>query len=127
LAVQVQEGLVVATEVVGSAAPPPPAVIDDSREERVFVEAVVSQMMSEPRVGTSSSDDDVVMVSAEQVVPLHPPARDHEAVVLAATKTLMLVTAPTGEGAAEASTFDTWSTINLGVIDLDATELPSND
>jgi hypothetical protein len=28
---------------------------------------------------------------------------------------------------AEASTFGAWSTINLGVIDLDATELPSND
>jgi hypothetical protein len=67
------------------------------------------------------------MVFAEQVVPLPPPARDLEAVALAATKTPTPVTAPTGGGAAEASAFDTWSTINLGVIDLDATELPSND
>jgi hypothetical protein len=127
LAVLVQEGLVVATEVVGSAVPPPPAVVDDSREERVVAETTALQMMSDPQVETGSGDDDVVMVSAEQVIPPPPPASDHEAITLAETETPTPATAPTGGGAAEASVSGAWSTINLGVIDLDATELPCND
>jgi hypothetical protein len=127
LTVKVQEGLVVATEVVESAAPPPPAAVDDSREERAGVETAVAQITSEPQVGIGLDSDNVVMVHVEQVVPLPPPAREHEAIALVATETPSPVAAQTGGGAAEALASSAWSTINVGVIYLDATELPSND
>jgi hypothetical protein len=60
---------------------------------------------------------------AEQGVPPPLSTRDHEVVAPAAPETPTAVTASAGRGVVEASTPGAWSALNLGVIDLDATEL----
>jgi hypothetical protein len=52
--VQVQEGLVVATEVVGLAAPPPASAPDSLGEQQRVAEMANSQAVSEPQVRTAS-------------------------------------------------------------------------
>jgi hypothetical protein len=62
LAVQVQEGLVMATEVVESAAPPPPVATANLGEERAITETATPQMGQVPQAKTGSSDNNMVMV-----------------------------------------------------------------
>jgi hypothetical protein len=117
----------VATEAVGSVEPPPLVAVNNSRGEWVGVETVDAQIVSEPQVVTGSGDDDVMMVPTEQIAPPPLPAGDHEAVTPAATETPVVVMMPAVRGVAAAPAFRNWSTINLGVINLDAIEHPSND
>jgi hypothetical protein len=131
LAEQAQGGLVVATEVVGSVGLPPPSAANNSGEERTVAEAAISQVVSEPQVGATSSGGDIVMVFADQVfadqtVPPPLPTRVHEAAAPASSEIPVPVTTLVGGGVTEASVFGAWSTINFEVINLDATELPSN-
>jgi hypothetical protein len=67
------------------------------------------------------------MVLADQGAPPPPSARDHEAVAPEAPETAAAATAPTIGGAEDVPTFGSWSIPGVGVIDLDTTELPSND
>jgi hypothetical protein len=89
--------------------------------EGAVTETATTQTGLESQAGTGSGDDDVVMVSADQGVPPPPPTRDHEAVAPEAPETPAVVTAPTAGGVTEVPVFDNWSTVNLGVIDLDTT------
>jgi hypothetical protein len=125
--VQVEEGLVVAVEVEESVAPPPPVVASVMGEEWVATEMPTSQARSEPQAGTGSGDDDVVMVPVDQGAPSPLPTRDHETVVPEGPETPAAAIAPTVEGAEDAPMSGSWSIPGIRVIDLDATELPSND
>jgi hypothetical protein len=127
LAEQAQGGLVVATEVAGSTAPPPLSAANNSGEEQAVAEAAVSKVLSEPQVGAASGGEHIVMVSAEQTVPSPPPTRDHEAAMPATSKILVPATVLVGGGVTEALASGTWFAINFKVIDLDPTEIPSND
>jgi hypothetical protein len=93
----------------------------------MVVEATISQVVSELQVMAASGCDDVVMVSAERIVPPPPPSRDHEAIESSATETSVPAAESVGGRATGASTSGALFAVNIGVIDLDATELPSND
>jgi hypothetical protein len=125
--VHVEEGLVVAVAVEELVAPPLPVVAAIMRDGRTVSEMAAPQVTLEPPAGAGSGDDDVVMVLADQGAPLPPPTKKHEAAAPVAVETPAAATAPSIEGAEDAPPSSCWSIPGIGIIDLDATELPSNN
>jgi hypothetical protein len=126
LPVQVEEGLVVAVTVEESAAPFPSAATVVG-VERVVTTMTAPQAALEPQAVTSSSGDDVVMVLVDQGAPLPSPTRERDAVEPVAPETSAAGTAPSTRGAEDMSMSRYLTIPSIGVIDLDETELPSND
>jgi hypothetical protein len=127
LPVQVEEGLAVAIEFEDSAAPPSRDAAANKGEERAVVETAAPPMRSRPQGGFGPGDDDGVMVPVDHGAPPPPPARDLEAVAPDVPETPAAVKVPSTGGAENAPTFGSWTLPGVGVIHLDATELPSND
>jgi hypothetical protein len=125
--VQVKEGLVMAVAVEELVAPPSPVVAAVMGEERTVSEMVAPQVTLDPQAGAGSGDDDMVMVLADEGVPLPPPTREHEAATPMAPETPAVGTALSIGGAEDMLTSGCWSIPGIGIIDLDATKLPSND
>jgi hypothetical protein len=125
--VQVEEGLVVAVVVEESVALPPPAAATVVEEERVVTETTAPQAASEPQAGTSSGGEDVVMVSADEGAAPPLPTRERDATASVAPESSAAGTAPSIEGAEDVSMSRYLTIPGIGVIDLDATELPRND
>jgi hypothetical protein len=67
------------------------------------------------------------MVPADQGAPLSPPSREHDAVALVAPETSSAETASSIGGAEDMLMSRYLSILGIGIIDLDATELLSND
>jgi hypothetical protein len=125
--VQVKEGLAVAVAVEESAAPSPLATAaivgrgagghGDDRPQAAL----------EPQAGTDSGGDDLVMVPVDQGAPLPPPTGERDAAVPVAPKASVARTAPSIGGAEDMSMSRYLTILGIGIIDLDATKLPSND
>jgi hypothetical protein len=98
------------------------------REEQAVEEMVTRQAMLAPPARASSSDEDVAMVLADDggSAP-SPPVREHDVTMLAAPKSSAGVTTTLIEGAADASSSRYVDFLGIGIIDLDATELPSKE
>jgi hypothetical protein len=124
---QVEEGFVVATVVEESAAPPTPAAATLVEEERAVEETAAPQAALGPPAGASSGGEDVVMVPAGGGSVPPPPTREHDIAMLAALESSAAAIAASVEGAAGTSSSRYVDFPGIGIIDLDATELPSND
>jgi hypothetical protein len=127
LPVQAEEGLAVAVEVEETATPPTLFAATNTGKERAVAETVAPQMGLESQAGSGPGDDDVVMVPIDQGAPPSPLVRDHGAIALEALETPEAASALTIGGAEDPPTFGSWSIPGVRVIDLDTTELPSND
>jgi hypothetical protein len=125
--VQVQEGLVVAIAVEELAAPSPPVAAVVVGEERMVTEKPAPQEIMEPQAKAGSGGDDVVMVRVDQGAPLPPPTEERDVAALVAQKISAAGTASSIGGIEDMSMSRYLTTPGIGVIDLDATELPSND
>jgi hypothetical protein len=66
-----QNGLVVATEVVGPVAPPPPSGADNSGGEQTTIVATAAQVAAEVLVEDTSGGGDAGATSIEQISPHH--------------------------------------------------------
>jgi hypothetical protein len=127
LPVQVREGLVVAVAVEESAASPPPAAAAVMGEEQTVSEMAVPQATLEPQAGAVSGDNDVVMVLADQGASLPPPTRELEVAAPVAPEIPAAATTPSSGGAENLPMSRYLSISGIGIIDLDAIELPIND
>jgi hypothetical protein len=125
LSVQVEGGLAVAT-VVESTAPPPPAVATVI-EERMVGESTAPQATLEPPAGTSPGGEDVVMVPTDDGPAPPRLVGEHDVATSMAHEPSTAAGAASVEGAADLSSSRYVDFPGIGTIDLDATELPSND
>jgi hypothetical protein len=127
LPVQVEEGLAVATVVEESVVPPPPVTATVVEEERAIKEMAAPQAALGPPAGASSGGEDLVMVLANSDLAPPPPAREHDVAMLAVLESSAVAAAASIEGAAGTSSSRYVDFPSIGIIDLDTTELPSND
>jgi hypothetical protein len=127
LPVQVKEGLVVAVAMEDLAAPPPPIVVAVAGQEWMVTETATPQARSELQIRTGPDDEDVVMAPADQGTPLPLLAKEHEVAPPEAPEAPEVVTVPPSGGEDDVPTSGYWSIPGIGIIDLDSTELPSND
>jgi hypothetical protein len=81
----------------------------------------------EPQGGTGSGGEDVVMVPVDDGAAPPPPTREHDAAASVAPEPSAAGTATSIEGAEDMSMSRYLTIPGIGTIDLDATELPSND
>jgi hypothetical protein len=125
--VQAEEKLVVTVVVEESAAVPPPAAASVIGEERSVSEMAAPQATLELQAGAGSGCDDVVVVLVDQGTSLPPLTREVEVMAPVAPETPAAATALSIMGAEDMSMSRYLSIPGIGIINLDATELPSND
>jgi hypothetical protein len=125
--VQVEEGVAAATVVGESAAPPPPTAAVAAKEERAVEETTADQIALAPPAGTSSGGEDVMMVLVDDGSAPPPPAREHDVSTSIASEPSAAMAGTWIEGTVDASSSWYVDFPGIGIIDLDATELPSND
>jgi hypothetical protein len=80
-----------------------------------------------PLAGVGSGGEDVVMVPADDGTASPPPARERDVATSVAQESSAVVTVASFEGVADTSMSRYLTLLGIGTIDLDATELPSND
>jgi hypothetical protein len=125
--VQAEEKLVVTVVVEESAAVPLPAAASVIGEERSVSEMAAPQATLELQAGAGSGCDDVVVVLVDQGTSLPPLTREVEVMAPVAPETPAAATALSIMGAEDMSMSRYLSIPGIGIINLDATELPSND
>jgi hypothetical protein len=96
-------------------------------EERAVEGTPASQVALGPPDDAGSGGEDVVMVPAYGGSAPPPPAREHDIATPAEPESTAVVTAEPTEGASDTSSSRYVNFPGVGIIDLDATELPSND
>jgi hypothetical protein len=128
LPIQVEEGLAIVTVVKESAAPPHPAAANAVEEERAVEETAAHQAALAPPAGDGSGGEDEVMVPADDggSAPSFP-VRGHDVATSTTPESSAVVTATSIEGATDASTSWYLDFPGIGIIDRDATKIPSND
>jgi hypothetical protein len=124
---QTEEGMAVATVVEESVAPPPSTAAFTAEEERAVEETAVDQAALAPPAETGSGGEDVVMVSVDDGSMPPSPAREHDVTTSVAPESSAAVAAAPMEGLTDASSSQYVDSPGIGIIDLDTTELPSND
>jgi hypothetical protein len=123
----VGEGLVVAITVEESVVLLPPAAAALMGEEQTTLVTAAPQATLEHQAGASSSNDNVLMVLVNQGASLPSPTRDREEAAAVAPETPAAVVV-SSIGGTEDLLMSRYLTIpGNRVIDLDATELLSND